>query len=111
MRQIEMRDHCSDYEELAGFWNRLWIPEYEGKTWVTVTDAGYCQWLVGSQSGAMCSAAYEGTKLVGSMFSVPHSLRVGSLVHAIGLTFGLTVEFGPSASCAAPCRTASSAQC
>ena len=26
------------------------------------------------------------------MFSVPHSLRVGSLVHAIGLTFGLTVD-------------------
>ena len=92
MRQIEMRDHCSDYEDLAEFWNRIWIPEYEGKTWVSVTDAGYCQWLAGPQSGAMCSAAYEGTKLVGSMFSVPHSLRVGSLVHAIGLTFGLTVD-------------------
>ena len=66
-------------------------PEYEGKTWVTVTTRAI---VSGSRYPKRrdCSAAYEGTKLVGSMFSVPHSLRVGSSAHAIRLTFGLTVD-------------------
>ena len=87
-----MRDYCGDYEDIVEFWHRVWIPEYGGKMWVTATDAAFFRWLVGPQSGALCSVAYEGTKLVGSLFSVPHSLRIGSSVHDIGLTFGLTVD-------------------
>jgi hypothetical protein len=91
MQHVEMRDYCGDYEDIAEFWHRVWIPEYGGKMWVTAADAAFFRWLVGPQSGALCPVAYDGTKLVGSLFSVPHSLRIGSSVHDIGLAFGLTV--------------------
>lgn len=87
-----MRDYCGDYEDIAELWHRVWIPQYQGKMWVTAADATFFRWLVGPQSGALCLVAYEGTKLVASLFSVPHSLRIGSSVHPIGLTFGLTVD-------------------
>jgi hypothetical protein len=92
MQHIEMREYCGDYRDLAEFWERIWLPEYAGKMWVTAADAAFFRWLVGPQSGALCPAAYAGTKLVGSVFSVPYSLRIGSSVHPIGVTFGFTVD-------------------
>jgi hypothetical protein len=92
MQQIEMRDYCGDYEDIAEFWHRVWIPQYQGKMWVTAADATFFRWLVGPQTSAFSPVVYEGTKLVGCLFSVPYSLRIGSSVHPIGLTFGLTVD-------------------
>ncbi len=68
------------------------------------------RWLVGPQSGALCPVAYEGTKLVGSLFSVPHSLRVGSSVHDNWVGLRAHRRPGSSAICVASHRTASSAQ-
>ena len=94
MQQIEMRDYCDDFEEVAELWRRVWGSEYSGKTWVVLPDATFFRWQLGPQSGAMCHVAYEGGKLVGCVFSIPYSLRIGSSIHSSGLVFGLTVDAG-----------------
>jgi hypothetical protein len=91
MQHVELRDYSGDYQDLAELWDQVWIPEYAGKTWIPAADAAFYRWLVGPESGALCPVAYDRTKLVGSLLSLPYSLRVGSSVHAIQVAFGLTV--------------------
>jgi hypothetical protein len=76
--------------------------------WVTAADATFNHWLVRPQTSAFSPVVYEGTKLVGCLFSVPYSLRIGSSVHD-QITFGSpsTPSLGV---CVAARRTASSAQ-
>jgi hypothetical protein len=92
MQSAEIRDYCGDYEDVNEFWHRIWIPEYSGKMWLTIPDATFFRWQLGPQSGAVCHVAYDGAKLVASVFSIPYSLRIGSAVHSIGLTSGFTVD-------------------
>jgi hypothetical protein len=92
MNSIEYREYSGDFSDICQFWNRVWISEYTEKAWVTAAELDFFRWLVGPDSGALCEAAYENDCLVGSLFSVPHTLRAGSSVHSIGLNFGLTVD-------------------
>src|SRR5262249_46466979 len=55
-------------------------------------DADYLRWQLGAHSGALRLVAYDGTKLVASVFCTPYSLRVDSCVFAIGLGGLLTVD-------------------
>ena len=92
MAGIEIQDYRGDFEDLAELARRVWVPEYGGQTWVPIPDAAFLRWRLGPQSGALCPVAYDGTKLVGSVFSVPHSLRIGSSVFPISLYTGFTVD-------------------
>jgi hypothetical protein len=51
MQHVEMRDYCGDYEDVAELWDRVWVPEYGGKMWMTVADAAFFRWLVGPNTG------------------------------------------------------------
>jgi hypothetical protein len=93
MADVELRDYCGDYEDFNEFWNRVWASQYAGKMWFTTVDASFFRWHLGPQSGALCHVAYDkGSKLVGSVFSIPYSLRIGSSIHPIGLASGFTVD-------------------
>lgn len=92
MTAVEIRDYSGDYDDFGEFWNRIWRSQYAGKMWFTAVDAGFFRWHLGPQSGALCHAAYNGSQLVGSVFSIPYSLRMGSAIHPIGLASGFTVD-------------------
>jgi hypothetical protein len=93
MQGVELQDYRGDFEDIVQLVRRVWIPQYHGgKTLVPVPDAAFLRWRVGPQSGALCPVAYDGTRLVGSVFSLPHSLRIGSSVLPIALYTGLTVD-------------------
>jgi hypothetical protein len=92
MQRTELRNYCGDYEDVAEFWNRVWIPEYAGKMWMTCPEPAFLRWLVGSHPAALRLVAYQGEKLVGSAFSLPYSLRMGASVRPIAWAFGLAVD-------------------
>jgi hypothetical protein len=89
MQDIEL--YHGDFEDVAELTRRVWLPEYGGKTWVALPDGAFFRWQ-GSQNGARCVAAYDGTKLIGSTFSFPYSLRIGSSVLPSALISGFTVD-------------------
>jgi hypothetical protein len=88
----EIQDYRGDFEDLTAFWNRIWLSQYAGKMWLTIPDAQFFRWQLGPPSGALCHTAYEGSKLVGSVFSIPYSLRIGSATYPIALASGFTVD-------------------
>jgi hypothetical protein len=90
----ELREYSGDFEDVAELARRVGIPEYGGKTWLPLPDAATFRRQFGAQNGARCTAAYEGTKLVGSGFSFPHQLRIGARVHPIELLSCLNVDPG-----------------
>jgi hypothetical protein len=75
MLAVEIRPYCGDFEDVADLMSRVWIPEYRGRLWVPIPDVEYLGWRFGPASNAVCLAAYEGTKLVGTIFSAPSPLR------------------------------------
>jgi len=92
MASIDIQDYRGDFEDIAELARRVWVPEYAGQTWVPIPDAEFLRWRLAPEAGALCPVAYDGTTLVGSVFSVPHSLRVGGTVHPIALFTGFTVD-------------------
>src|SRR5258705_8017649 len=89
MQGIELYD--GDFEDVAELTRRVWLPEYGGKTWVALPDGPFFRWQ-GAQNGARGVAAYDGTKLIGSTFSFPYSLPIGSSVLPSALISGFTVD-------------------
>jgi hypothetical protein len=92
MQGVELQDYRGDFEDITELVRRVWIAEYGGQHLVPVPDAAFLRWRVGAQSGALCPVAYDGTSLVGSVFSLPHSLRIGSSVLPVALYTALTVD-------------------
>lgn len=92
MAAVEIRDYSGDFEDVAELARRVWAQEYAGRTWVATQDAAYLRSRITPESGALCLVAYHGTRLVGSIFSIPHSLRVGDRVFPIALYSGFTVD-------------------
>jgi hypothetical protein len=92
MAGIEIRDYRGDFEDIVEFVRRVWLREYHGKIWIPIPDVTFLRWRLSPKSGALSLVAYEGTKLVGSVFSFPHSLRVGDTVFPIGISTGFTVD-------------------
>jgi hypothetical protein len=92
MLAVEIRSYCGDFEDVAELMRRVWLPEYCGKLWVPIPDAEYLRWRFGPESKAVCSVAYEGTKLVGTIFSAPSPLRVSGSVYPASLSSVFTVD-------------------
>ena len=92
MQGVELQDYRGDFQDIAELVRRVWVAEYGGKHLVPIPDAAFLRWRVGLESGALCPAAYDGTNLVGSVFSLPHSLRIGSSVYPVALYTALTVD-------------------
>jgi hypothetical protein len=92
MAGIEIREYHGDFEDIVEFIGRVWLGEYRGKTWIPIPDVTFLRWRLSPQSGAVSLVAYDGTKLVGGVFSFPHSLRVGDTVFPIGISTGFTVD-------------------
>jgi len=89
MAGIEIREDCGDIDGLVEFICRIWIAEYAGRMWFSVPDEHTIRrW---SQGGG-CFAAYHGTKIVGTAFAVPYSVRVGPSVLSIPFITGFTVD-------------------
>lgn len=91
MAYVEIRDYEGDFEDIVDLTKRVWVPEYGGQTWVPIPDAAFLRWKLAAQGGAVCLAAYEGTKLVGTVFLVPHALRIREIVHPVVMCTGFTV--------------------
>ena len=92
MEGIEFRDYRGDFEDVAEFIRRVWTPAYGGKMWFPLWDAAFFRWQLGPQTGGFCPVAYDGTKLVGGTFSMPHSLRIGTSVLPVALSSWLAAD-------------------
>jgi hypothetical protein len=89
MAGIEIREYCGDFEDLVELTRRVWTAVYAGKMWFSLPDAATLRcW----GQGGGCIAAYQGTKVVGSIFSVSSSLRIRSSVLSTPLITGFTVD-------------------
>jgi len=89
MAAIEIREYCGDFEDLVELTRRVWTAVYAGKMWFSLPDAPTLRcWA----QGGGCIAAYQGTKIVGTIFSVPSTLRIRSSVRPIPLITGFTVD-------------------
>ena len=92
MAAVEIRSYCGDFEDVAELMRRVWIPEYRGKLWVPIPDVEYLRWRFGPASHAVCPVAYDGTKLVGTIFSAPSPLRTSGSVLPASLSSVFTVD-------------------
>jgi hypothetical protein len=92
MTAVEIRSYCGDFEDVAELMRRVWIPEYQGRIWVPIPDPEYLRWRFGPASNSVCSAAYDGGKLVGTIFSAPSPLRIAGAVHPASLSSVFTVD-------------------
>jgi hypothetical protein len=92
MAGVEIRDYCGDFEDVAELTRRIWGQEYGGKVWAPIASAAFLKWRMGPESGAMRLVAYEGNKIVGTMFSVPHPIRVAGSVIQASLSDMFTVD-------------------
>jgi hypothetical protein len=89
MAGIEIREYCGDFADLLELKHRVWIPQYRGRMWFSLPDAPTLRaWA----QGGGCLAAYQGTRIVGSIFSIPSSLRIGSSVLTVPIITGFTVD-------------------
>jgi GNAT superfamily N-acetyltransferase len=89
---VEIRSYSGDYADVAELARRVWIPIYAGKTWFPLWDADFFRWQYGAQAAPLSVAAYDGRRLVGSILSMPHELRMGSSTRRIGITSWCTVD-------------------
>jgi hypothetical protein len=92
MAGIEIRDYCGDYEDLAELTRRVWLSEYAGRIWAPVPEANFLRSRLAPGTGALCPVAYDGARLVGCVFSIPQSVRIGGEVFPISLFSGFTVD-------------------
>ena len=84
MNRVQIRNYCGDFEDVAELGHRVWHSAYGTEAWFPLWDAAFLRWQVGSHSNPLCPVAYDGTKLVGSFFSIPHALRIGSSTLPVG---------------------------
>jgi hypothetical protein len=92
MAAAEIRSYSGDFEDVAELMHRVWVPEYREKLWAPILDVEYLRWRFGPQSNAVCSAAYDGANLVGTIFSAPSPLRISGSVFAGSLSSVFTVD-------------------
>jgi Acetyltransferase (GNAT) domain len=92
MAAVEFRDYQGDFEDIVALTERVWLPEYGGRIWFPMPEAGFLREKLSPQSGALCPVAYEGERLVGSVFSVPRTLRVAGVDYPVSMWTGFSVE-------------------
>jgi hypothetical protein len=91
MARIEIRNYEGDFNDVVELARQVWMPQYAGHTWVPIPDAAFLRWKLAPETDAVCPVAYEGTKLVGTVFAAPHALRMGGMVYPVGMCTGFTV--------------------
>ena len=89
MASTEIREYCGDFEDLVELNRRVWIPEYSGRMWFSLPNSPTLSFWA---KGGGCLAAYHGTEVVGCIFSIPYSLRIGASVVPSALITGFTVD-------------------
>ena len=92
MEGIDIRDYLGDFEDVAELTRRVWDHEYGGRVWIPVADASYLSWRLSPACNAVCVVAYEGTKMVGTMFSAPQPMRVRDQEIPTSLSTMFTVD-------------------
>jgi hypothetical protein len=92
MPDIEIRDYQGDFEDVADLTRRVWDREYRGRLWFPVADAAYLSWRLSPACRAVCVVAYEGSKMVGTIFSAPQPMRVRDKVITASLSTMFTVD-------------------
>jgi hypothetical protein len=88
---LAIRDYAGDCEDVAALGRKVWSATYGGAMWFPLWDAAFLRWQVGGGE-ALAPALYEGDSLVGTFFSMPHTLRIGSQTLPIGLASWCTVD-------------------
>ena len=92
MAGFEIRQYEGDFEDVVELTRRVWVAQYGGRTWVPIPDAAFLRWKLKEQAGAVCPVAYHGTTLIGTIFAVPHAVRIGGQVYKVGMCTGFTVD-------------------
>jgi hypothetical protein len=91
MAGIEIRDYCGDFEDLVQLAERALMPYY-GRIWAALPDVNFLRWQLSPPTGGRYLAAYDGTQLVGGVYSIPQNLRIGSSVVPIALISALVTD-------------------
>ncbi len=92
MNPIDIRSYRGDFEDAAELLRRIWSAAYQGKNLFPVWDASFLRWQLGEESGALLPAAYDGSRVIATMFTTSHSLGIGSASLAIGIGSWFTIE-------------------
>ncbi len=92
MAAVEFRDYRGDFEDIVALTARVWLPEYGGRIWFPMPEAGFLREKLSAESGALCPAAYQGERLIGSVFSVPRTLRIKGIDYPVSMWTGFSVE-------------------
>jgi GNAT superfamily N-acetyltransferase len=89
---VEIRPYHGDFEVVAALARRVWIAAYGGQAWFPLWDAAFFRWQFGGGNAALSMVAWDGDKLVGSILSMPHTLRMGSSVLPVAVSSWVTVD-------------------
>src|SRR3954468_6573286 len=92
MAGVDIRDYRGDFEDVVELAYRVWVPQYGGKTWIPLPEAAFLREKFGQGTGAVCPVAYEGSNLVGSVFSLPRRMCIGGIDYPVSMFTGFTVE-------------------
>ena len=78
---LAIRDYAGDCEDVAALGQKVWTATYGGTMWFPLWDAAFLRWQIGGE--ALAPALYDGDRLAGTFFSLPHKLRIGSQTHRV----------------------------
>jgi hypothetical protein len=92
MAAVEFKEYRGDFEDVVALTARVWLPEYGGRIWFPMPEAAFLREKLAPDSGVLCPVAYDGDKLVGSVFSVPRTLRVNGASYPVSMYTGFSVE-------------------
>jgi hypothetical protein len=87
---LTIRDYAGDCEDVAALGRNVWTAIYGSTMWFPLWDAAFLRWQIGG--GALAPALYDGDRLVGTFFSLPHQLRIKSQTLSVGLASWCTVD-------------------
>ena len=91
---IEYRTYDGDAAEIAAFTQRVWRGFFRGRSTILLWDPAYLDWQLLSESNDRhyLVGAYEGTRLVGSLFAKPYHFRLRDLSFDAAMSSWLTVD-------------------
>jgi len=87
---LAIRDYAGDCEDVAALGRKVWTATDGSTMWFPLWDAAFLRWQIGGE--ALAPALYDGDRLVGTFFSLPHKLRIGSQTLPVGLASWCTVD-------------------
>lgn len=92
MAGVEIREYAGDFEDVVALAWRVWIGEYGGRIWAPLPETAFMRERFAPETGAIGVVALQGNRLVGSVFSLPRTIRLGRDAHRVALCAGLTVD-------------------